>query len=184
MRRKPQRRVPITAPPPVEPATSSTTFSSSSPTTVMTPTQASTAISTFSYTFLPPNMPSETTTSKTILACESVEDRGISWPSTPAGSVSVKTCSKAGSKATWFCQSSGVWSPSGPDLSNCQGKKWNLRRSSPLELENLVGSGTINLYGGDIVPLLDLVASLTDQFRASHSPETNARYGTVNILSS
>ena len=38
-----------------------------------------------------------------------------------------------------------------------------------------MGSGTIHLYGGDIVPLLDLVASLTDQFRSTRS-ETNARY--------
>ena len=175
VRRKPQRRVPITAPPPV--ASSSTTFSSGDTSTavmMMTTsgeelTSSATPISTFSYTFLPKI---STSTVKTILGCATVAKRGIAWPFTPAGSVSVKQCSK-GTKATWFCQSSGVWSPSGPDLSNCQGKKWKLR--PPTELENLVGSGTINLYGGDIVPLLDLVASLTDQFRSTRS-ETNARY--------
>ena len=173
-RRKPQRRVPITAPPPVETSTSTTFSSGLDTTTVMTMTTTSSSssspISTFSYTFLPKM--TRSTTEKTILGCGAVARRGIGWPLTPAGSVSVKTCAK-GTKATWLCQSSGVWSPSGPDLSNCQGKKWKLRPAK--ELENLVGSGTIHLYGGDIVPLLDLVASLTDQFRSTRS-ETNARY--------
>ena len=35
---------------------------------------------------------------------------------------------------------------------------------------------TIHLYGGDIEPLLELVAKLTEQFRSSTRSETDARF--------
>ena len=106
VRRKPQRRVPITAPPPV--ASSSTTFSSGDTSTAVMMTMTTseeeltspaTPISTFSYTFLPKI---STSTVKTILGCGSVVKRGIAWPFTPAGSVSVKTTVDFNLNVTYF----------------------------------------------------------------------------------
>ena len=40
---------------------------------------------------------------------------------------------------------------------------------------------TIHLYGGDIEPLLELVAKLTEQFRSSTRSETDARFETLYL---
>ena len=103
-------------------------------------------------------------------SCESLESRGLMWPLTLAGTFAVQKCPRG--QATWRCNSSGKWYELGPDLSKCQSKNWSVF-TNPIEVETTLGN-TINLYGGDLRPLLDLVASLTDQFRNSHS-ETKAR---------
>ena len=107
------------------------------------------------------------------MICSLMNHRGISWPSTPAGSTAVQPCI-AGS-ASWRCTGRGQWAPS-PDLSLCQGKNWS--SFEVRDLENLDSNGTINLYGGDIVALLERVASLTDQFPS----ETNTRYSPINCF--
>ena len=107
------------------------------------------------------------------MMCSLMNHRGILWPSTPPGSTVVQPCI-AGS-ASWRCTKRGQWAPS-PDLSLCQRKNWSSFEVK--DLENLDGSSTINLYGGDIVALLERVASLTDQFPS----ETNTRYSPINCF--
>ena len=62
----------------------------------------------------------------------------------------------------------------GPDLSKCCSKNWSIF-TNPIEVEAAMGN-TIHLYGGDIEPLLELVAKLTEQFRSSTRSETDARF--------
>ena len=106
------------------------------------------------------------------MMCSLMNHRGILWPPTPAGSTAVQPC--IAGTASRRCNSRGQWAPS-PDVSLCQGKNWSSFEVRDLE-ENLDGlssstASTINLYGGDIVALLERVASLTDQFPS----ETNTR---------
>ena len=110
--------------------------------------------------------------------CEAMESRGLIWPPTRSDTVAVQRCPRG--QGSWRCNSSGKWEELGPDLSKCQSKNWSsliggggLNIDDPIEIEAILGN-TINLYGGDIEQLRDLVAMLTDQFRSSHS-ETNAR---------
>ena len=106
------------------------------------------------------------------MMCSLMNHRGILWPPTPAGSTAVQPCIVG--TASWRCSSRGQWATL-PDVSLCQGKNWSSFEVRDLE-ENLDGlssstASTINLYGGDIVALLERVASLTDQFPS----ETNTR---------
>ena len=108
--------------------------------------------------------------------CKSKEIRGLTWPETPAGKQSVQKCPRGG-HGSWRCNLSGRWWPEdefgvGPDLSKCQSKNWSVF-TNPIEVESAMGN-TIHLYGGDIEPLLELVAKLTEQFRSTRS-ETDAR---------
>lgn len=164
-RRKPLRRVPITAPPrpattPASTAsTTSTTFSTiSSTTSVMNTTSSG-----FSSTTPNPKLKAAPVFYEVsnVVMCDTINQRGILWPSTPAGSTAVQPCIKG--SASWHCTSHGQWAK--PDLSRCQSKKWEDTEVTTAFLD------TINLYGGDILPLLDHVAALTDQFL----PETYVR---------
>lgn len=95
--------------------------------------------------------------------CEAIHHRGILWPSTRPGSVAIQPCLN-GTLGSWQCTAEGQWaSKSEADLSRCQSKKWEAMEVR--QLSNIVvGSGLINLYGGDLRPLLDRVTELTDQF--------------------
>ena len=104
--------------------------------------------------------------------CKAIVNRGLEWPRTLTGTNAVQRC-PFGGRRSWKCNSSGEWEEIGPDLSKCQSKNWSVF-SDPIEVETILGK-TIHLYGGDIEPLLNLVAKLTDQFRSSYS-ETSARY--------
>lgn len=100
------------------------------------------------------------------LMCEAIHHRGILWPSTPAGSTAVQPCIK-GTAASWQCTSRGQWASSA-DLSSCQSKNWPFVTQADLE-KHLLGLN-INLYGGDILAILNRLLAFTqktDQFPAS-----------------
>ena len=113
--------------------------------------------------------------------CKPKAFRGLTWPETLAGKQSVQKCPRGGGHGSWRCNLSGRWEPEdefaasrGPDLSKCRSKNWSVF-TNPIEVEAAMGN-TIHLYGGDIEPLLELVAKLTEQFRSSTRSETDARY--------
>jgi hypothetical protein len=93
------------------------------------------------------------------------------------GSTAVQPCPDG--QGSWHCNSRGQWSKL--DLSGCRSKNWSILNDA-LEVENALGS-MINLRGGDIVPLLDRVASLTDHFDdVVGASEINARYGLESVF--
>jgi len=201
-RRKPPRRVPITAPPSTLTTTlsslasssASTTTPSTTTTTISSLTRSPTATTSSSITSsrIPLNNPRfnesrihviSTPVFPEIQTCKSKEIRGLTFPETPAGKQSVQKCPRG--HGSWRCNLSGRWWPeedefgaghrhsAGPDLSKCCSKNWSIF-TNPIEVEAAMGN-TIHLYGGDIEPLLELVAKLTEQFRSSTRSETDAR---------
>ena len=148
-RRKPMRRVPITAPPPITrfPTTTTTTSASSTAaiTTTLRPSPTRPVISSTKRTqekfvsaapvYYENNNEDEDEEEEEVEEtairrrrrdfCPSRRARSIIWPETKAGSTAVQPCPQEDRvSARWKCDESGKWSKNGrtanPDLSQCR----------------------------------------------------------------
>ena len=109
--------------------------------------------------------------------CPSTVSHGLEWNVSVSGTIASVTCPPAThGMAHWICDSKGKWMTLRPDMSQCQSiwlrkireKLYDRERQpSIVHLSNDMAhyAGASELYGGDILILLDTIETMTNKLR-------------------